>query len=57
MVLSSNEDKREEMGIEELTLDGWAYKENPLYQQNKRKKKRKNKEPTRGKTPNQHLYP
>ena len=26
MVLSSNEDKREEMGIEELTLDGWAYK-------------------------------
>ena len=31
MILSSDKGKREEMGIEELTLNGWAYKENPLY--------------------------
>ena len=36
-MLSSDRDKREEMGIEELTLNGWAYKEKQLYQQNQRK--------------------
>ena len=35
MMLSSDKDKREDMGIEELTLNRWAYKENQLYQQSK----------------------
>ena len=37
MILSSKGDEREEMGIEELTLDKEVYKEKPSYPQNKRK--------------------
>ena len=45
MMLSSDEEKGEDMGIEESTLNGWAYKENQLYHQAKSKERGRTKNP------------
>ena len=46
MSLNRDKAKREEMGIEELTLNGWVYKRKPTISIEQTQKKRENKEPT-----------
>ena len=47
MMLSRDNDKRKDMGMEGQILKGWVYKrKKPLYQPNKHKKN-ENREPTK----------